>query len=69
MTKAQVYNSIWLVIWLICLGGAIWVACAGNNVAWIFAGASLYFAVLLFLDKEGGKSIKNMLVRKLNRQR
>lgn len=65
MTGTQIYNTVWLSIWLIGLVGAIWGVCAGNPAHWLFVAASLYFSCLLFFDKEDGESLKDLLIRKI----
>lgn len=65
MTGTQIYNTVWLSVWLICLGGAVWGVCAGNPAHWVFVAASLYFSALLFFSKEGGESLKDLLIRKI----
>lgn len=69
MTGTQIYNTVWLSVWLLCLAAAIWGVCAGNWVHWLFVAASLYFSGLLFLDKEDGESLKDLLIRKIKARR
>lgn len=69
MTGIQIYNTVWLSVWLLCLAGAIWGVCAGNPIHWLFVVASLYFSGLLFLDKEDGESLKDLLIRKIKARR
>lgn len=69
MTGIQIYNTVWLSVWLLCLAGAIWGVCAGNPIHWLFVAASLYFSGLLFLDKEDGESLKDLLIRKIKARR
>lgn len=69
MTGIQIYNTVWLSVWLLMLGGAIYGVCAGNPIHWLFVAASLYFSGLLFLDKEDGESLKDLLIRKIKARR
>lgn len=69
MTGIQIFNTVWLSIWLLCLVGAIWGVCAGNPAHWLSVVASLYFSGLLFLDNEDGESLKDLLIRKLKAHR
>lgn len=69
MTGIQIYNTVWLTVWLLCFAGAIWGVCAGNPAHWLFVAASLYFSGLLFLDKEDGESLKDLLIRKIKAHR
>lgn len=69
MTGIQIYNAVWLCVWLLCLAGAIWGVCAGNPMHWLFVAASLYFSGLLFFDKEDGESLKDLLIRKIKARR
>ena len=69
MSGIQIFNPVWLFIWLLCLVGAIWGVCAGNPAYWLFVAASLYFSGLLFLDNEDGESLKDLLIRKLKAHR
>lgn len=70
MTFFQIYNLVWLVVWLIglvfTLYGAIVV---GNPLHWVLVAASLYFSTLLFLDKEDGESLKELLTRAINKRK
>lgn len=70
MTFFQIYNFVWLVVWLICLMLTLyWAIITGNPFHWIFVGASLYFSTLLFLDKEDGESLKELLTRAINKRK
>ena len=66
MTRTQIYNLAWLIVWLIglvlSLIGAIK---AGGPFFWIFVFGSLCLSIILFLDKEDGESLKELLVRTL----
>ena len=67
MTRIQIYNTLRLSIWLLCLCGALWGVIAGNWAHLLFVAASLYFAYLLFTDDEDGESLKLLLTRKIKR--
>lgn len=69
MTGTQIYNTVWLSVWLLCLAGAIWGVCAGNWAHWLFVAGSLYFSGLLFFDSEDGESLKDLLIRKIKAHR
>lgn len=65
MTGIQIYHTVWLTVWLLCLAGAIYGVCAGNPAHWLLVGASLYFSALLFFDREDGESLKDLLIHKI----
>lgn len=65
MTGTQIYNACWLFVWLVMLCGAIYGVIAGNPAHWLFVAASLYFATLLFIDREDGESLKDLIIRKI----
>lgn len=69
MTRAQIYNTVWMSVWLIGLAGAIWGICAGNPANWLLVAVSIYFSALLFLDNEDGESLKDLLIRKIKARR
>lgn len=70
MTFFQIYNLVWLVVWLTCLVFTLYGAIVvGNPVHWVLVAASLYFSTLLFLDKEDGESLKELLTRAINNRK
>lgn len=63
MNGYQVYNLFWLIVWvLLGIGGAYGVA-MGNLAHLVTLGASIYFAILLWVDNEEGESLKDFTVR------
>ena len=64
MTGTQIYNTVWLCIWLLCLAGAIWGVCAGNPAHWLFVAASLYFRAYSFSTKRTGRASRICLFAK-----
>lgn len=65
MTGIQIYNLVWLCVWLSCGAGAIYGVISGNWAHWVFVGASVYFSYLLFTDKEDGESLKEYAIREI----
>lgn len=65
MTGTQIYNFVWLTIWLLGFVGALCGVIAGNWAHWLFVAASLYFSALLFFDKEDGESLYQFFSRKI----
>lgn len=65
MTGTQIFNLVWLIVWLTgvvaCLCGVI----AGNWLHAIFVAFGLYFAFLLFFDREDGESLYQFFTRKI----
>lgn len=64
MTGIQIYNTVWLTVWLLLGVGGICGVIAGNPAHWVTIGACLYFSILLFMDKEDGESLREFTIRK-----
>lgn len=65
MKDYQVYNLVWLIVWvLLCIGG-IYGIIMGNWAHIVTAAGSGYFPYLTFVEDEDGESIKNFAVRML----
>lgn len=69
MTGTQIYNTVWLTIWLLCLIGAMWGLCSGNWAHGVFVAGSLYFIGLILFDNEDGESLKDFFIRKIKAHR
>lgn len=67
MKGIQIFNFVWLVIWVMGIIGSIWGMCAGNWAHIIMLSGCSYFAILLWIDEEDGESLKDYFKRKLTR--
>lgn len=65
MTGTQIYNTIWLTIWLMGFVASIYGIIAGNWFYWIMLAFTLYFSALLLFDKEDGESLYQFFSRKI----
>lgn len=65
MTGTQIYNAVWVLVWLILGIGGICGIVAGNPAHWVTFGAALYFMVLQLTDSEDGESLKDLLIYKI----
>ncbi len=65
MTGTQIYNTVWLTVWLLLAIGCIYGIIAGNPAHWVTLCGSMYFVILLFTDREDGESLKDLLFRKI----
>lgn len=65
MNGIQVYNLVWLCVWLVLGAGAMYGVIDGNWAHCIFVCAAAYFSYLLFTDKEDGESLKEFAIRKI----
>ena len=69
MTGQQIYNAVWVFVWLILAIGGICGIFAGNPAHWVTTGASLLFVVLSFTDSEEGESLKDFIINKFKAHR
>lgn len=65
MTGTQIYNTLWIIVWLMLAIGGLCGIIAGNPAHWLTMCAALIFAIMLFVDKEDGESLKDLLFRKI----
>lgn len=66
MTFSQIYNMIWMIVWMLLGIVSAW-GMFHNWVHIITLAACVYFSMLLFNDTEDGESLKQLLQRKLNK--
>ncbi len=65
MTGTQIYNAIWVFVWLMLGIGGVFGIIAGNPAHWFTTGAALLFAVMMFNDNEDGESLKDLVTNKI----
>lgn len=69
MTGIQIYNTCWLVVWVLGIFASLCCIIAGNWGHLLFLAASTYFSYLYFTDSEDGESLKRLLIRKIKAHR